>query len=667
MKIIISLAARLAVVLPLLFIAVASAFGQTDLLDRDLGKSFKKFDIVRVGEGSNLRTDGQEKNLTFAAAGRSFDLAIKPYEVRSARYRAENATADGDVLMTRGGVNTYKGTIAGTDKSQVRLSIKNEEVEGYFETAGERFFIEPASKYSRAAAKGDSIVYKAEDSLLQLDGFECGTDVVSKIESGMATANGQLSAAAMAFRTIEIATEADLEYVNTLGGAAQANNEILAIINMVEGVYENELNLTFRVVYQHTWSTPDGFDGTSTSTLLTSFLNYWNTNYPTTSIPRDAAHLFSGKPSALSRGIAYLGVICRNPSLSYGLSGYLNWAPGKFLIPAHELGHNLGANHAEGAQSCANTLMNATLSGSTPLSFCTFSRGEINAYVGNNNGCLSTSSATAFDFDGDGLADQSVFRPSTGYWYLSRGSGGFNAFAFGQNGDKAVSADFDGDGISDAAVYRGGLWYYMRSSNGTFGGVNFGLASDVPVPADLNGDGKAEVTVFRPSTGEWYWISSIDGAFAGTRFGLNGDVPLPADYDGDGRADINVFRPSSGTWYRLNSSNGSFFAQGFGLNGDKAVTGDFDGDARADLAVWRPSSGVWYYQRSTNNTVYAAAFGLPADLPVPADYDGDGKADISVYRPSDGIWYRINSGNGQYTGIRFGLATDNPIPAYYVR
>ena len=84
-------------------------------------------------------------------------------------------------------------------------------------------------------------------------------------------------------KTIEIATEADFDYVQTTGSSAStANANILSILNMVEGVYESDVNLKVSVVYQHTWSTADSYDGTNANTLLSSFQNHWNTNYPLT-------------------------------------------------------------------------------------------------------------------------------------------------------------------------------------------------------------------------------------------------------------------------------------------------------------------------------------------------------------------------------------------------
>ncbi len=275
-------------------------------------------------------------------------------------------------------------------------------------------------------------------------------------------------------------------------------------------------------------------------------------------------------------------------------------------------------------------------------------------------GAFEYFSRTAFDFDGDGRAELSVFRPSNGIWYFMDSAGSVGGIQFGSASDKLVPANYDNDGRTDVAVYRNGVWYIQRSLLG-FTSMQFGISDDIPVPADFDADGRADLAVYRPSTGTWYVQRSTLG-FTAVQFGSSGDKPVAADFDGDGKADYAVFRPSTGIWYVQQLSNG-FFGIQFGAAEDKLVVADYDGDGKADFAVFRPSNGFWYLQRSSAGFT-GVQFGASTDVPVPADYDGDGKADIAVYR--NDTWFIQRSTQG-FTGVQFGATGDKPAPSAFVQ
>ena len=103
------------------------------------------------------------------------------------------------------------------------------------------------------------------------------------------------------------------------------------------------------------------------------------------------------------------------------------------------------------------------------------------AWITQDSWGLGTDVPVPADYDGDGIVDLAVFRPSDGNWYVRRSMGGVGIFNWGSSGDVPVPGDFDGDGRSDQAVYRDGMWYINRSTGGT-SAQPFGLATDRPVP-----------------------------------------------------------------------------------------------------------------------------------------------------------------------------------------
>ncbi len=642
---------------------VFPVFGQD--LQSELGDRFTRYDLVRLNDRDVRRGSEGQTIVSVRTSKRDFDLVLTPRDLRSPRYKAEDSSAEGVRQLKMMAVNTFKGKISGDGASQVRLTMAGTKIEGYFASNGEKFFIESAQKYSRFAASGDLVLYREQDARKDFSLF-CETDIGAKIERGKGIAAAGVANRMPGMRIIEIATEADFEYVSLLSSSLQANNEILSILNMAEGVFESELGYTFSVVYQHTWSTADPFFATSHQGLLAAFKDHWNANFPASQHPRDTAHLFTGKNYALSAGYAFIGVVCSNPAFAYGFSGYIDWAPAKFLVTTHEIGHNLGANHADAPQVCANTLMNTQLTGGTPLTFCAFSRNEITNFVSANGSCLNNFVGAPCDFDGDGKTDLSIFRAPVGEWWYSKSTNGGNAaFQFGNSADRIMPADFTGDGKTDVALFRpaSGEWFVLRSEDASYYAFPFGTSGDIPAPADFDGDGKADAAVFRPANAVWYILRS-SGGVAILQFGANGDVPVVADYDGDGKADVAIYRPSNGQWWVMGTTSGTV-AFTFGVADDKPVASDYTGDGKADIAIFRPSNGYWYVLRSEDTSYYAAPFGISTDIPSPGDYDGDGKADFAVFRPSGAVWY-VNKSTGGTLIQQFGLPGDKPVPSAFV-
>ena len=108
---------------------------------------------------------------------------------------------------------------------------------------------------------------------------------------------------------------------------------------------------------------------------------------------------------------------------------------------------------------------------------------------------------------------------------------GLVAAQFGSTGDKPAVGDITGDGKADITFFRPstGVWFVLRSEDFSFFSFPFGQNGDLPAPGDFDGDGKTDPTVFRPSSGTWFVNRSTGGTTIVT-FGSTGDLPIPNAY-----------------------------------------------------------------------------------------------------------------------------------------
>jgi hypothetical protein len=286
------------------------------------------------------------------------------------------------------------------------------------------------------------------------------------------------------------------------------------------------------------------------------------------------------------------------------------------------------------------------------------------------NVCQPFGETKMAEFDNNSRPDVAMWNPNTGTWssknagwqlWIDPNTKVFN-WGSGAHGDVPALGDFDADGKTDYSVYRNstGVWYILKSSDSTWLTFPFGLPGDVAVPNDYDGGGKTDIAVWRPSNGVWYiWFSETQ-QFGAVHFGAPGDKPVPADYDGDNKTDVAVYRPSNGNWYYLKSSDLTYVVLHWGNETDIPLPADYDGDGRADLTIYR--DGFWWIWRSSNNEYSVVQWGQAGDIPMPV-YRNSVSADLILYRPSNNSWHSFVfratgsftlGGNGNVP-VRFGL------------
>ncbi|HLL73533.1 MAG TPA: M12 family metallo-peptidase [Pyrinomonadaceae bacterium] len=390
---------------------------QQDAGTQKIDKVLRNYDTLKFDAPDAIERVRQDGRLTLVTATETLELELEPHDLRAADYRAEESR-DGGVVRAldaaRAPVRTFKGIVRGKERAAARFTIDETTLEGLVLMDGEKYFVETKRRYDRSAAPTEFLFYKESD-VIERAPVACDATLDEKMKQAGAVVSLQDShvspdAAAAAIplnREIKLATEADYEYVAALGSSEAANNEILSILNLIEGVYQNELGLSFSVTYQHAWATTeDPYLSSSPSHGLTEFENYWNANF--THINRDTAHLWTGKDlDGNVIGSAEIGSICVSPARAYGMSQRMFETDIKVGLTAHEIGHNLGATHSDqnpSAGDCGNTIMQSQVGYSR--SFCPYSRQQIAAYVENSASCLARTYAVSGQVTSEAFSSQ---------------------------------------------------------------------------------------------------------------------------------------------------------------------------------------------------------------------------------------------------------------------
>lgn len=191
-------------------------------------------------------------------------------------------------------------------------------------------------------------------------------------------------------RVITISTDADQEWYQRYG--EQSNAIIASYINTAEAIYNRQLGIRFRLVKQHVYADGSPYLSSDAGDLLTTFVrnpdNGTNLGEKAATFQDDIdlKHLFTGKDIDGSIiGIAYIGVVCAVPTLSYGVTqAYMEVA--NPAIFAHEVGHNFGASHDT---SDRTGLMYPSISIPPADRFSDTSLGEITTHLSKYGSCIS--------------------------------------------------------------------------------------------------------------------------------------------------------------------------------------------------------------------------------------------------------------------------------------
>jgi len=214
-------------------------------------------------------------------------------------------------------------------------------------------FIEPISGNQSVYELFDSNTLKTDEFSLYCSTTPTNTNKLSnKISTSATSYSGQ-------YRTLRLALACTAEYTAYFGGVSQALAAMNATLTRVNGIFNRDLALHLNLIANNTVLLYTNSATDPYSPSISGANGAWNLelqNDLTSKIGNanyDIGHLFGASGGGGNAGC--IGCICQNPTSSTDLakgSGYTSPANDKpegdtFDIDfvAHEMGHQLGANH----------------------------------------------------------------------------------------------------------------------------------------------------------------------------------------------------------------------------------------------------------------------------------------------------------------------------------
>jgi hypothetical protein len=245
-------------------------------------------------------------------------------------------------------IATYQGSIEGDPDSKIAITTTTETITGTLLFKDMIYTIEPVSKYAEHNDfSNQHILFPNADLQLERPALD-----LKGIPDGIAEEEGSSTfqtTSITGYLTCRIIAACDSEFYNKLPSTWSL--DMITVINGIDSIYADQIDTVISVT--HTMAFTSGLTSTDAYQLLADFRDAMIDADKTMFLPRDTAHLFSGKSFDQTNigGLAYQRNL-RTYS-AYGLTRhfYDNGIPyalsdRQFMV-AHEVGHNFDGTHSE--------------------------------------------------------------------------------------------------------------------------------------------------------------------------------------------------------------------------------------------------------------------------------------------------------------------------------
>ncbi len=326
---------------------------------KTLSARFKKYDIYNLDTkalGSFIKSSGNNAMFSLEFGDKyNWEIDLRPETLLSKDYKAYALTANGKIEVSKPENITYKGTITNQD-AKIRMTVDGTKISCFITVDGKKIYVEQLNGLLNSSEKSSNyVIYDAND--VKKEGELLCQSI--KDEKEKKHIDNRIAASSCSgLWQDRLATYATFTRFSDAGGVTQVNNEILTILNNVQGNYD-EYKVKLAVVEQEVatcatcepWSTPS-----SPNDLLTKFTNWGPTGF--SKVHDEGICFFKGSASGVV-GVAWVGAICTNNR--YCVVDKLSSAERNRQEVAHEMGHNFGAQHdASGSPYIMAPFINGT-------------------------------------------------------------------------------------------------------------------------------------------------------------------------------------------------------------------------------------------------------------------------------------------------------------------
>jgi PKD repeat protein len=317
-----------------------------------------------------------------------WQITLQPNELRSSDYKLTELSESGPRDIPGGRTKTYHGYLQNDHESKVSLTIFENTIYGFIKSNRGTYFIEPVHNFKKGGKSDQHVIYSTAD--VKPSDRGCGATEMHKRKI---TAENEVLGAERALvpkhYALQLAIASDKSMFNKYGSVEAVEAHNLGVINNIAANYDNEFDdsITFVVtqIYVVSGTANDPWtSSTVASELLFDFTDWAPTGF---TAPHDLGQLWTARDfNSSTVGIAWIGTLCSE----YGYHCLQDWSTNAHdlrVVTAHEIGHNLSAEHdAPGS----NTIMAPTIVNTNTWSEA--SRLAISssiAYSAPPGGCLS--------------------------------------------------------------------------------------------------------------------------------------------------------------------------------------------------------------------------------------------------------------------------------------